>query len=263
MAVPPPDDLEAHFGRLLALRDASTELATLQNAVIQTKNDSETVAALIDKVGAERRKLMAERRLVLDWLASIQADLQQLEPLAAELAADRAANECQLQTQMRAYATHKDAVDRLRAEHRLPRLPSLQSLIDARVGSYLRQRTQLWRSAGMSSVPAHDAADAPSPGGGATSDAASAHASALGSPLRPVTPATDTAGGDGDDDGATAAASSPTPTGTARRRTAAARPSKPVAAAADASPADAAQPSPPPARDGVAVKRTRLRLAPS
>lgn len=135
---------------LAELGHATQRLVAAKARLLRAIQDADREAELAIQLGAEQKRLHSERTELLALVAEVHADTRRVDA-AVEESRRRKEIATRRATTIRddEYDSAKNSVDKLRARHGLPPLPSVQREVDAAQAQYLEERRRRWSEAGV------------------------------------------------------------------------------------------------------------------
>ncbi|CAO3676842.1 unnamed protein product [Umbelopsis ramanniana] len=136
----------AKLQSLKGLRRQTQSLFDLKSQILVTSETLEVKQNLLDEMTAERRRLVKEKRMMMDMIQAIQRDIETITEGENSLQ-----TECKnLEQSLRnlrddEYEPLQEKVNAARASSGLERLPNMQQELDAQMARALEERRQTWQ----------------------------------------------------------------------------------------------------------------------
>ena len=134
---------------LQSIRISQSNLTVLQHTISHTNKQLNHKEALQLEITTEVSLLHSERLDLLHRLQTIDADLETLKSHLDTLESDKRLLQSDLHRLSSMYNESKDALDLCRSSHGLPRLKTLQDLLDGDMNAYLDERRRRWIEHGI------------------------------------------------------------------------------------------------------------------
>ncbi|KAG2189074.1 hypothetical protein INT44_004216 [Umbelopsis vinacea] len=145
----------AKLQSLKGLRRQTQSLFDLKSQILVTSETLEVKQNLLEEMTSERRRLVKEKRMMMDMIQAIQRDIETMTEGENSLQ-----TECKnLEQSLRnlrdnEYEPLQEKVNAARASNGLERLPNMQQELDAQMARALEERRQTWQES--SKANGHD-----------------------------------------------------------------------------------------------------------
>ncbi|CAO3683539.1 unnamed protein product [Umbelopsis vinacea] len=136
----------ARLQSLKGLRRQTQTLFDLKSQILVVSETLEAKQNLLEEMTAERRRLVKEKKMMMDMIQAIQRDIESITEGENSLETECRNLEQSLRTlRDREYEPLQEKVNAAREATGLERLPNMQQELDAQLAKALEERRQTWQ----------------------------------------------------------------------------------------------------------------------